>query len=78
MTKQCQHFLPEECEIIISLLRIYEDIFDGKLGMWNSKPVDFELKDYAKPVFPHIYPVTKANKEVFIKEVNQLVRICCF
>ena len=50
MNKKNQHPESEECEIILSLLRIFEDMFGDTLGTWDTKPVDFDLKDYSKPV----------------------------
>ena len=50
MPKQCQHLSLEERKRLISLLRSFEDMFDGRLAMWDTKPVDLELKDGANPV----------------------------
>ena len=50
MTKQFQHLYAEEREILLYLLRIFEGLFDGSTGTWNTKPVDLELKDDEKPV----------------------------
>ena len=43
MTKKYEHLSVEECQRHISLLRIFGDIFNGTLGMWNSKPMNLEL-----------------------------------
>ena len=40
MTEQYQHQEPEEHDIFLSLLRRFEDAFDGTLGTRNAKPVD--------------------------------------
>ena len=50
MNKKCQNLNTEELEILLCLLRKYEDIFDGTLGKWNTTPVDLELRDDANPV----------------------------
>ena len=42
MAEQCQKLSQEECRIILSLLKIFQDMFDGALGMWNYKPVNFK------------------------------------
>ena len=34
---------------LLELLTEFEELFDGTLGDWNTKPVFFELKEGAKP-----------------------------
>ena len=73
MTEHCQHITAAEIHIILHLLNKSEDMFDGTLGMWNTTPVDLELKDEAKPVFSQPYPVTKLDEAMFIKELKTLM-----
>ena len=56
-------------------IKKYEDIFDGKLGMWNITPVYLELREDAKPLFWRHYPEPRVHKAMFIKEVERLVRL---
>ena len=35
--------------ILLSCLKLYEDIFNGNLGDWNGTPVEIPLKDEANP-----------------------------
>ena len=65
----------EECEIIIYLLRIFEDILGGTLVMWNIKPIGFELKDYTKPFCLRPYPVLRVHEDMVRKEVKGLVSL---
>ena len=39
-TEHCQHLELEEHDRLLALLRNFEDMFDGTLGTWNTKPVD--------------------------------------
>ena len=39
MNKQCQHLSTYECEKLLALMNLFEDIFDGMLGIWNTKLV---------------------------------------
>ena len=48
-------------------------MFDETLGTWKKYPVDFELKEYAKPVCLRPYPVPKVHEEMFKNEVEHLV-----
>jgi len=34
---------------LLSLLKDFEDLFDGTLGNWNTEPIDIELKPEHKP-----------------------------
>ncbi len=36
---------------LLSLLQWYEQMFDGTLGDWKTKPVTFELKEGAQDAF---------------------------
>ena len=50
MAKQHQHLNIKETEILLSLLKKYEERFGGTLGMWNIALVYLELRYNAKPV----------------------------
>ena len=67
ITKQCQHLNTKERNWRLSLLRKYEDLFDGTLGTWNTTPVDFELGYDAKPVCSRPYPVPRLHEAMFRK-----------
>ena len=51
----------------------FEEFFDGTLGTWKTYPVKFELKKDAKSKCLKPYPVPKAHREIFKKEVERLV-----
>ena len=51
------------------LLKIFEELFDGKLVTWETGSVEFDLKENANPIFSRPYPVLKVQKEMFKKEV---------
>ena len=78
INEQWQHLPQEEHERLLSLLRIFEDQFDGTLGTWNSKPVHLELKYYATPVCLCLYAVLNIQEEMFRKEIKLLVSIHIF
>ena len=60
---------------LLKLLTKYEDLFDGTLGEWNTKPVDFYLKEGEEPHSQRHYPVPHLYKESFHKELLRLVDI---
>ena len=43
--------------------------------MWNTTPVDLELRDNAKPVCLQPYPVPRVHEATFIKEVERIVNL---
>ena len=65
----------EEKGQLLTLLRDFEDIFDGTLGYWDTGPVNIELKPNATPYNGRYSPVPKINKETFRKELMRLVEI---
>ena len=50
MAKQCQHLNDGEHYRLLNILKKFEDLFDGTLGMWNNTPIYLELTDDVKPV----------------------------
>ena len=43
--------------------------------MWNTVPVDLELKDDVNPVFSRPYPVPRVYEEIFRKEADRIVKL---
>ena len=72
---KCQYLTATESHRLLHLLNKFEDLFDGTLGMWKTTPVDFELKDHAKPVCSRPYPVPKVHIAMFRKKVERLLRL---
>ena len=58
---------------LINLLQKYYELFNGTLGIWKTDPVDFGLKQDAKPICSRPYSVTKVHNEMFKKEAKRLV-----
>ena len=52
---------------LLSILKDFEDLFDGKLGHWETEPIDIELKPEHK--------LPRINKATFKKELLRLVDI---
>ena len=75
MAGQYQYLSPKENTTLLKLLRKFEDIFDVTLGTWETTLVDLELKDNAKPVCSHNYPIPMLCETMFRKEVKILVNL---
>ena len=50
METQCQHLTITQCNEMLKLLQIFEELFDGTLGTWKTDPLDFKSKENAKPI----------------------------
>ena len=68
MGKQCQNLITNEEKIVLYILRKFESLFDGTLGMWKTAPVDLELKDGATLVCLRPYPVPRLHNQKFKKD----------
>ena len=72
---KANHLSKNEKKLLLKLLKKYEKIFDGTLGEWKTEPVEFELKEGAKPHSQRFYPMPHIYKETFKKEIKRLVRL---
>ena len=73
METQCQLLTTTQRHDLLILLQKYKEFFDGTLGTWKIYPLDFKLKEYAKPIFSRTYPVPKVHEEIIKKGVECLV-----
>ena len=48
---------------LLSILKDFEDLFDGTLGYWYTETVELELNTGSKPFNGKYYPVPRINKE---------------
>ena len=62
MENQCQNLTTTQHNELLKLLQIFEELFDGTLGTCKTYPVDFELKEDAKPICLQPYPLPKLHK----------------
>ena len=67
MENQYQYLTRTQRNEFLKLLQKFEECFDGTIGTWKADPVDFKLKEDAKPIFLRPYTVSKVHKEMFKK-----------
>ena len=53
----------------------YEDLFDGTLGTFHTKPVHLELKKDTVPKYHKAFPVAKIHEETLKKELDWLCKL---
>ncbi len=57
---------------MISLLKEYEDLFNGILGHWTGKPYHMDFKAGVKPYYSQLYLVPKGDESTTKMETKQL------
>ena len=55
---------------LLSLLKDFEDVFDGTLGDWETGPVNLDLKPGSKPINSRHFLVPIIIKIFFYKELK--------
>ena len=75
VVKTCTHLSQHEQNELLEVLLEFEDLFDGTLGDWKTKPVSFELKRDAKPYHSRAFPIPRKHRETIMKEVKRLVEL---
>ncbi len=69
------HLSKEQKQQLKALLFKFEHLFDGTLGLWDTAPVDLELKTEAKPFHLPYFPVPHIHLETLKKEIARLCAI---
>ena len=73
METQYQHLTMTQRNDLLELLQKIKELFGGTLGIWKTYPVEFELRDIAKPICLRPYPIPKVHEEMIKKKVENLV-----
>eukprot|EP00804_Cyclotella_cryptica_P022578 CCRYP_009455-RA/>CCRYP_009455-RA protein AED:0.44 eAED:0.59 QI:0/0/0/1/0/0/3/0/213 len=64
-------FGPDQARLL-ELLQEFEELFSGKLGDWDCKPVSLQLKEGAQPYHGRPFPIPKKHIEITKREVQRL------
>lgn len=73
--KSCTHLTSYQQSKLISLLREFEELFDGTLGDFQTAPVSLELLPDAKPYHGRPYPIPHIHLDTLKKEIKRLCMI---
>ena len=63
---------PQEINELYTLLKKYECLFDGNLGIWNGKSYDIKLKPDEEPYHGKPFPVPRIHEITFKQELDWL------
>ena len=74
-TNQCTNLNVEQRIQLNSTLKKFEDLFDGTLGKWKTRPYNIELKEDAKPFYKNPYPIPWIHEQTFKKELDRLCEV---
>ena len=66
------HLEEDQQELLHQLLKKYETLFDGTLGIWKEGSYEIELRPDAKPYHAKAYPIPKVHLETLKLEVQRL------
>ena len=72
---ECQHLNVDERESLLTLLTIFESLFDGTSGFWNHEEYDIELQPGVKPYHARAYLIPKIHEQTLRTEVERLCSI---
>ena len=62
-SSNCTRLSPDQQKKLLDVLTEFEEIFNGTLGDWKTKPNSFELKEGAKPYHGRPYPFPHTKKQ---------------
>jgi len=75
VVSESKHLTEHEQSQLLTLLRKYENCFDGSLGHWKTKPVNLELKSDASPYHARPFPIPHSREETMRKEIARLCNL---
>ena len=73
--KQGKHLTTIQRNKLLRLLHKYEELFDGTLGDWQTKPISLNLKPGSKPYHGRAFPIPHIHLKTLKKEVKILVEL---
>ena len=70
--ENCSHLTHAKHKALLSLLPVFEELFDGPLSDWKTNPVTLRLKPGSIPYHGKPFPVPHVHKDTLQKEVDRL------
>ena len=71
----CPHLSKSDQQKLLDLLTKFEDLFDGTLGDWDTKPVTIQLKEGSRPYHGRPFPTPKIHGNTLRKEVDRVCKL---
>ena len=70
-----RHLAPEEQEDLLGVLEIFEELFEGCLGLMPGEPYSLKLKPNTEPVHTRHFLVPQMHLKLMKDEVNHLIEL---
>ena len=70
---KCTHLTQEQQEELNSLLKKYESLFNGSLGIWKGEDYDIELRSDAIPYHACAFPIPHIHNKLYDMKSNVYV-----
>jgi len=71
----CSHLGEEQKRPLLALLRKYESLFDGTLGMWRNEQYHIDLKPGVEPYHARSFPIPQVHEKTLRMEVDRLCEV---
>ncbi len=71
----CTNSRPSEQAKLLEVLEEFEELFDRTLGVWDTEPVTFELREGAEPYHGRAFPIPVVHTETIMTEIKRLTEI---
>ena len=78
MSKACTHLTLDQEESLLTVLKKFPRLFNGKLGVYTDEKNHLEVDKTVKPHASRAYPVPHSKMDVFKRELDRLVEIGVF
>ena len=72
IAERSTHLDPQERYELYTLLKKYESLLGGNLGIWHGTPYDIKLKPDAEPFHEKNIPLPHIHEPTFKEELDQL------
>ena len=72
ISESSTHLDTQERNELYTLLKKYECLFDGNIGIWHGKPYDIKLKPYAESYHGKTFPVLRIHGLTFKQELYRI------
>lgn len=75
VARQQKHLNPKQQDELANILKKYDKLFSGKLGLYPKRKMHLELEEGATPVHQRPYSVAHSQKALFKEELDRLCKL---
>ena len=75
ISDNCTHRNSNQQKELLTFLSNFNELFEGSLGDWKTKPVSLKIKEGAAPFHGRPFPVSGIHRDTLKKENKRLVEL---